>query len=107
MVKINITILVIQMVMFLVIFWEIFEIVRKKNKCENIKKMTAQFIKCYKNILMIPAFYISFVSIKSSHNVSKIVIPVVNILIGIFFCYIKEMCCVSYRFRVRNYFRKF
>lgn len=105
--SINISIFVVQLVMFLVIFWEIYEVRNRKNKRENIKKVIAQFIKCYKNILMIPAFYISFKSIKSSENATMIIMGVINILIGTFFCYIKEICCVSYRFRVRNYFRKF
>jgi len=55
---INISILVIHLIVFLTILWQIHETRHKKNTRENIKKLTAQFIKCYKNILMIPAFYI-------------------------------------------------
>lgn len=52
------------LIVFSVILWEIYDVRNRKNKRENIKKFIAKFIKCYKNILMIPAFYISFRSIK-------------------------------------------
>lgn len=90
----------------MVILWEIYQIDNQKIIRDNAIFLTARFLLYYKNIFLIPAFYFSFELIRERQNASMIIIPVINILVGAFFCYIKERCCVSYRFRVKNYFWK-
>lgn len=104
---VNLVIMAVKFIVVGVVGWQLWESGKKKKKRETVKRLIAQFIKCYKNIFMIPIFYLSFISIKIADSPIFIVIPIINMLIGIFFCYIKEKCCVSFRFRVKNYFRKF